>query len=107
VSYRYRFGGSSYTGHRIGVHLQAADNVGDWQERWAGTLAGHGESETPLTAWVDPGRPEQAVLDPSLRWGLLLFHACFAVVPAWPMYLAARALVARGRLRRRGIEPGS
>jgi hypothetical protein len=27
------------------------------------------------------------VLDPSLRWGLLLFHACFAVVPAWPMYL--------------------
>jgi hypothetical protein len=58
VSYRYRFGGSSYTGHRIGVHLQAADNVGEWQERWAETLASHDESEAPLTAWVDPGRPE-------------------------------------------------
>jgi len=39
------------------------------------------------------------LLDRSLRWSLLLFHACFAVVPAWPMYLAARALIARGRLR--------
>jgi hypothetical protein len=106
VSYRYRFRDSWYTGHRIGVHLQAADNVGDWQERWAEALADHAESHAPLTAWVDPRRPEQAVLDPSLRWGLLLFHACFAVVPAWPMYVAARALVARERLRRRGIEPG-
>jgi hypothetical protein len=107
ATYRYRFGGSTYTGNRIGVHLQAADDLGDWQRRWAKTLAAHDSSDPPLTAWVDPGRPEQAVLDPSLRWSLLLFHACFAVVPAWPMYLAARALVARGRLRRRGIEPGS
>jgi hypothetical protein len=101
VSYRYRFGGFTYTGSRIGVHLQAADDLGDWQRRWAKTLAAHDGSGPPLTAWVDPDHPENALLDPSLRWSLLLFHACFAAVPAWPMFLAARAMAARWRLRLR------
>jgi Protein of unknown function (DUF3592) len=98
--YRYRFGGLTYTGTRVGVHLQAADDLGGWQRRWAEALAGaHDGSGPALNAWVDPAHPENAVLDPSLRWSLLLFHACFAAVPAWPMFLAARALVARWRLR--------
>jgi uncharacterized protein DUF3592 len=101
ATYRYRFGGFTYTGNRIGVHLQAADDLGDWQRRWAKALAIRDDSDPPLTAWVDPDHPENAVLDPSLRWGLLLFHACFVIVPAWPMYLAARALAARWRLQLR------
>lgn len=101
ATYRYRFGGFTYAGNRIGVHLQAADNIGGWQRRWAQTLATHDGSDPPLTAWVDPDHPENAVLDPSLRWSLLLFHACFAAAPAWPMVLAARALAARWRLRLR------
>jgi len=101
--YRYQFGRFTYTSTRIGVHLQAADDLGSWQRRWAEELAAAKDgSGPPLTAWVDPAHPEDAVLDPSPRWGLLLFHACFAIVPAWPMFLAARALAARWRLRRRG-----
>jgi hypothetical protein len=99
VTYRYRFGGSSYIAHRIGVHLQAADNMGGWQQRWVERLRDPEADAANLTAWVDPRHPENALLDRSLRWSLLLFHACFAVVPAWPMYLAARALIARSRLR--------
>jgi hypothetical protein len=99
VTYRYRFGGSSYIAHRIGVHLQAADNMGGWQKGWIERIRDPEGDAPTLTAWVDPLHPENALLDRSLRWGLLLFHACFAVVPAWPMYLAARALIARWRLR--------
>lgn len=99
ATYRYRFGRFTYSSNRIGVHLQAADDLGGWQRRWARRLAAHGDSYPPVTAWVDPDHPENALLDPSLRWSLLLSHACFAAVPAWPMYLAARALVARWRLR--------
>jgi hypothetical protein len=96
VRYRYRFGRFTYSSDRIGVHLQAADNMGGWQKNWAERI----RSGQPLTAWVDPAHPDQAVLDRSLRPGLILFHACFAVV-VWPMYVAGRALVARWRLRRR------
>jgi hypothetical protein len=97
ATYRYRFGRFTYGGNRIGVHLEAADNMDGWQRSWARRLAAH--PDPPVTAWVDPAHPENAVLDRSLRWSLLLFHACFVVVPAWPMFLAARALVARWRLR--------
>ena len=97
ATYRYRFGRLSYSGHRIGVHLQGADNMGGWQRRWARRLAAH--PDPPVMAWVDPAHPEDAVLDRSLRGSVLLFHACFAAVPAWPLYVAARALVARFRLR--------
>jgi hypothetical protein len=41
ATYRYRFGRFTYSGNRIGVHLQVADNVGGWQRRWAQTLAAH------------------------------------------------------------------
>jgi len=98
VTYRYRFGRFTYAGTRIGVHPAAADNVGGWQRRWAEKLTAHGSSDPPLTAWVDPAHPENALLDPSLRWGLLLFHACFVAAPSWPMYLAGRAMTARWRL---------
>jgi hypothetical protein len=98
--YRYRFGRFTYLGNRIGVHLPVADNIGGWQQRWAEVLAaGKNPDGRPLTAWVDPDHPEQAVLDRSLRWGLLIFYAIFVVPPIWPTYLAVRALVARARLR--------
>jgi hypothetical protein len=97
ATYRYRFGRFTYSGNRIGVHLQAADNLDGWQRRWARRLAA--QPHPPVHAWIDTAPPANAVLDPSLRWSLLLFHACFVAVPAWPMYLAARALVARRRLR--------
>jgi uncharacterized protein DUF3592 len=104
ASYRYRFGSVTYTGSRIGVHLQAGDDIGAWQDRWAETLARHRASGEPLMAWVDPAQPDRAVLDPSLRWGVLLFHACFVAAPVWPMYLAGRALIARLRLRAAGSQ---
>lgn len=99
--YRYGVGRFTYTSSRIGVHPQAADNFGDWQQRWAETLAAHRRSDTvPLMAWVDPQDPENAVVDRSLRCEVLIFHAVFVALPLWPMSLAARALVARWFLGR-------
>jgi len=97
-AYRYRVGAVVYVGHRIGVHPSAADNLGGWHREWMERLA-HGSASAPLTAWVDPQHPEDAVLDRSLRWGVILFHAVFVVVPMWPIAVATRALVARWRLR--------
>jgi Protein of unknown function (DUF3592) len=100
AAYRYRVGANVYVGHRIGVHLPVADNLGGWQRGWQETLARpRVPGEPPLTAWIDPAHPEEAVLDRSLRWGVLLLYAVFVVAPLWPLSLAARALVARWRLR--------
>jgi hypothetical protein len=100
AAYRYRVGALFYVGHRIGVHPPAADNLGGWHREWMETLARHrGSGTAPLTAWIDPQHPEDALLDRSLRGGVLLFHALFVVVPLWPLAVAARALMARWRLR--------
>lgn len=100
AAYRYRVGAVAYVGHRIGVHLPVADNLGGWHREWMERLARHrGPGTAPLTAWIDPQHPEDAVLDRSLRWGVLLFYALFVVAPMWPIAAAARALIARWRLR--------
>ncbi|HET6900317.1 MAG TPA: DUF3592 domain-containing protein [Vicinamibacteria bacterium] len=99
ATYRYRMGDAFYVGRRIGVHLPITDNSGEWQREWVERLRHRGSETPPLTAWVNPEHPDEAVLDRSLRWDVLLVHAFLVVVPLWPLWLAARALVARRRLR--------
>ena len=100
ATYRYRMGDAFHVGRRIGVHLPMTDNSGEWQREWVERLTHHrAPGMAPLMAWVNPEHPDEAVLDRSLRWDVLLVHAFLVVVPLWALWLAARALVARRRLR--------
>lgn len=79
--YRYETGGKLYEGQRIGLDVRSgADNVGDWQENWYRTLQHARQTGASITVWVHPQKPEQALIDPSVRWRLQIFRLPFALV---------------------------
>lgn len=79
--YRYEIGGRTYESERLGLDPQGmADNIGHWHRDWSDRLSAARDSGRPLTAWVDPADPSQALLDPGIRWPLLLFRLPFALV---------------------------
>ncbi len=80
-SYRYQFGGQEYTGTQLGLSsLGGADNIGDWQEDMAGFLKEAMEKRQPISVYVNPENPAQAVIDRDLRWGFIAFLGVFAVI---------------------------
>lgn len=79
--YRYEFGGRTYESGRIGLDPgDMADNIGRWHRDWSGRLSAARDSGRPLTAWVDPAHPSQALLERDIRWPLLLFRLPFTLV---------------------------
>jgi hypothetical protein len=79
--YAYRWQGRDLEGTRIGLaRWGGADNIGDWQADWHARLSDALARQQPVAAWVDPDRPERAVLERRPRWGLLAFHGLFAVL---------------------------
>ncbi len=79
--YRYTMAGQSYEGQRVGLDPRGgADNLGDWQAQWHRTLRQAQDRGEPVTAWVNPQAPAQALLDPSVRWQLQIFRFPFALV---------------------------
>ena len=51
-------------GTRIGLaRWGGADNIGDWQADWHARLSDALARQQPVAAWVDPDRPERAVLE--------------------------------------------
>lgn len=78
--YAYRWQERDFEGTRIGVAGTGADNIGSWQADWHQRLKQARESEQNIVAWVDPGQPGRALLDRSVRWGLVALHLPFAVL---------------------------
>lgn len=70
ATYRYRIDDRDFVGQRVAVSNHA-DNVGGFQEELGARLTGALAAGTPVTAWVNPSDPQQALLDRSLRPGLL------------------------------------
>jgi hypothetical protein len=111
--YGYRVGGRDYEATRVGLDNWAgADNIGDWHEDWHHRLSDARSREQPVAAWVDPQRPQQAVLERRLRWGLLAFRLPFAIfftaVGAGAALVFFAALLGRAPLRpRRSSAPRS
>lgn len=96
VLYRYEFKDRPFVASRVGTGPEGADNVGDWQARWAERVAAAHAQGHPLTAWVDPSAPHRALLDRSVRWGLMglqlvpaLMLAAFGWVAGWARFQPA------------------
>ena len=79
-SYRYTFQGKTYTSSRLGtMRIGGTSNVDDFDDRVGGMLAMGREQKKPITVFVNPDDPSEAMLDRDIRWGMLLFLTPFAV----------------------------
>lgn len=79
--YAYRYDGRDYEATRIGLdRWTGADNIGNWHEDWFHRLEDARAREQPVAAWVNPARPEQALLERSVRKGMALFRLPFAIL---------------------------
>jgi hypothetical protein len=79
ATYRYQYAGRDYTGTRAAIG-SGADNIGDFHHDLYRRLRSAQQSGAPVTAYVDPQNPTDAVLDRELRYGMLLFKGLFLLL---------------------------
>lgn len=79
AQYRYQFRGQTYHSEEVDL-TSGSDNVGDFQERIYAQLRAYEGKPRPFRCFVNPTKPEQAVLFRELRWGLLLLMSIFPMV---------------------------
>ncbi|MEM8548974.1 MAG: DUF3592 domain-containing protein, partial [Pseudomonadota bacterium] len=77
--YRYRYEGRDYVSTRVAMS-DTADNIGSFQQELGRRLRNAAASGTPVTAWVNPADPADAVISRDLRIGFQAFKAVFGVV---------------------------
>jgi hypothetical protein len=78
--YRYSYGGRQYTGTRLGIStVGGSDNIDDWHQEVNARLADAKAAGRPVTVWVNPEDPAQAVFDRELRWREVLFLVPFSL----------------------------
>ena len=98
AAYTYVWEGQTYHGDRVAI-ATGSDNIGSyWPELYQRLdqerrrPVGIETESGGARCWVNPKAPEQAVLDRSLRWGLLGFKALFGMVfggfGGWLMWLS-------------------
>lgn len=79
--YRYEFGGARYEGVQVGLDAPGgADNLGDWQQQWHRRLQEAQSRNQTISVWVDPAQPSRSLVDPHIRWPLLMARLPFAFV---------------------------
>ncbi len=67
ATYTYAFRGATFTASRVGFSV-GSDNIGDYHQRAMKNLV----VGARVPCWVNPARPEEAVLIRELRWGLAM-----------------------------------
>lgn len=77
--YEYERHGRRYVADRVGLS-GGSDNIGSWQQDTYRRLsAAHNRGE-PVTCYVNPSRPDEAMLVRDLRYGVLAFTTAFATI---------------------------
>lgn len=79
AKYRYEFDRRTYHGDQVGV-FGGSDNMGDFQQETFRQLEEVKEAGRPFRCFVNPAKPEQALLFRELRWGLLLLISIFPMM---------------------------
>jgi len=78
ASYQYEYAGRRWESDRVGIS-GGADNIGDFHQRLHTQLKQSWQQQQPVTAWVNPANPQQALLNRDLRAGLVALKALFPV----------------------------
>lgn len=79
ASYSYSYNGQSFTGNRVSFSA-GSDNIGDYQQGTGRELSGALAREKSIMVMVNPDAPNESIIDPSVRWGLLGFKSIFLFV---------------------------
>ncbi len=79
ATYTWDWYGQSYTGDRVGI-ASGADNIGDYQRDKGRELRSAFDNGQPITIYVDPDHPSDAIIDRNVRWGLVGFKMIFVIV---------------------------
>lgn len=79
ATYSYEYRGQTYYGDRASLDT-GSDNIGDFHQDLGSELAGKMSRGESVTVWVDPEAPTSAIIDRSIRWGLLGFRSIFLLV---------------------------
>ena len=79
AQYHYTYGGHSYLGERVAIS-PFADNVGDFQRELYARLRDARNRGEHVTAYVNPQRPDEAVLHREIRWMLTLLITVFGLL---------------------------
>lgn len=79
AEYRYRYEGRDYSGSRVAV-AAGADNIGDYQQEMGRRLRRAIDANQPVTVYVNPEAPSQAIIDRDVRWGMVGFKMIFVIV---------------------------
>jgi hypothetical protein len=113
ATYRYEYAGRAYHGDKVSFH-GGSDNIGSFQSKAHREISRHApgksakaerESGTngrkPFRCYVNPAKPDEAVLYRTLRWEMQAFMAIFALTfPAVGAGLVAGSLLGMRTLRR-------
>jgi hypothetical protein len=98
--YEYVVDATSYVSERIGVH-SGGDNLDESAHRIVDELKTSQRTGRPVIAWVNPGRPSEAILRREIRWNLVGLQGIFALAFGLIGFgLIAATLVAVRRDRR-------
>jgi hypothetical protein len=80
ASYAYTWEGRKLTSSRVGsLRFRGSSEVDDWDDRIADALATAYAEKMPVTAWVNPDEPSEAMLDREVRWMLILVLMPFSI----------------------------
>jgi len=94
ATYHYAVDGRQYSGDRVQL-AGGADNIGRYQKRLGNRLAKAASSGHPITVYVDPANPADAIVDRDVRWGLAgfksIFFLLFGGIGYGMLYAAVRA----------------
>ena len=77
--YSYQWHSQTFQSDRVSIS-SGGDNIGDYQQDLGRRLSRAMTSGTPIMVWVNPNNPSDAVIDRSIRWGLLGFKSIFLFV---------------------------
>jgi hypothetical protein len=73
AAYAYYWGETRYTADRVGTFAPGGStDLDDWEERMDAMLSEATEKKKPVTAYVNPKDPAQAILDREIRWKFVL-----------------------------------
>ncbi|MGV3660361.1 MAG: DUF3592 domain-containing protein [Prosthecobacter sp.] len=78
--FRYVFDGRTFHSEEVSLLGGGSDNVGTFQQEAFAQIRPYQGLEKPFRCFVNPERPQQAVLFRDLRWGLLLMMSLFPMV---------------------------
>lgn len=80
AGYRYDYEGRTYHSEEVSLMGGGSDNIGTFQQDAFAQILPYQGLEKPFRCFVNPDKPEQAVLFRDLRWGLLLPMSLFPMV---------------------------